>query len=110
MKVRKLWPILLLLFALALVACGGSDDEEASSEDPYKVAFVYVVTDDILEGRRTSGKTQEGQIVRGMNFFDNMCCCRSGNTFVGKSTPVYRFQSRSRSELFNHALEISQYV
>ncbi len=60
MKVRKMWLIFLLVFALALVACGGDDEEvtepeaeapaetetesetAAESKEPFKVAFVYV--------------------------------------------------------------------
>jgi len=60
MKVRKMWLIFLLVFALALVACGGDDEEAtepeaeapaeteteseaaAESDEPFKVAFVYV--------------------------------------------------------------------
>ena len=67
MKKGRLWVIFLLVFALVLVACGGAEEEveepaepevevpteeesepeeaveeEAASEEPFKVAFVYV--------------------------------------------------------------------
>lgn len=43
MKAKNMLIVLLLIFALALVACGGDEEESpAESEDPFKVAFVYV--------------------------------------------------------------------
>ncbi len=60
MRAKKMWLIILLLFALVLVACGGDEEPTAEpdveapaeteteseapaeSEEPFKVAFVYV--------------------------------------------------------------------